>query len=326
MYLEKCKYKGAIMGKKIKSKKKVQKNRRKSTKKILFLIIIILIVVIVISKMKTENNEENSELKLILSNNNVTQELENGIIKKDEIIYLSIDDIQKLIDNTIYVEDNLIITTSERKIAKLELDKKKLEVNGTKISINGNPYKESGEIYLPISEMEDVYDIDFNEIGNNIIIDYYSDELIKAYTNKKVKVKSEKSGFSQTIEKIKKGNWLVYISEEDGWSKVRTQNGNLGYVKTKYLTNYVTERQKMQTEATLNDAKRTLEKTIKEQDISTYSKRKKIINDIFIEAVNKNYNLVNIKFGQDENEYIERFKIEIKPILKECGINVEFSN
>ena len=46
---------------------------------------------------------------------------------------MSIEDIQKFIDKTIYQEQEtgLIITTSERKIATLKQDEDKIEINGS---------------------------------------------------------------------------------------------------------------------------------------------------------------------------------------------------
>ena len=312
------------------AKKVVKKKRKKAcNKKILKIgvILILLIIVLVIVK-KAETKQQSDETMIIISSQEITNSLENDIIIKDEIIYISFEDMKKFLDENIYQEnENLIITSSEKKVAKLELDKNEILINGSKLSIKGEPFKnEENKIYLPISEMENVYDIDFfyNKDNNIITIDYYSKELIKAYTRKKVAVKSENSKFSKTLEKVKKGNWLIYISEEDGWAKVRTQNGKIGYIKYKYLTNFVTERENMKSEIDTISGKEYLQKNITKENISTYKKREKLINAILKDGVNKDYNAVKIKYEKDSNENFERFKLEIKPILKECGIEVAF--
>lgn len=312
------------------AKKVVKKKRKKAcNKKILKIgvILILLIIVLVIVK-KAETKQQSDETMIIISSQEITNSLENDIIIKDEIIYISFEDMKKFLDENIYQEnENLIITSSEKKVAKLELDKNEILINGSKLSIKGEPFKnEENKIYLPISEMENVYDIDFfyNKDNNIITIDYYSKELIKAYTRKKVAVKSENSKFSKTLEKVKKGNWLIYISEEDGWAKVRTQNGKIGYIKYKYLTNFVTERENMKSEIDTISGKEYLQKNITKENISTYKKREKLINAILKDAVNKDYKAVKIKYEKDSNENFERFKLEIKPILKECGIEVAF--
>ena len=308
--------------------KKVVKKKKKNSKKILKIALIIILLIIVLIIVKKQENEVSDKTTLIVSNQDVTESLENDIIIKDEIIYISFEDIKKYLDENIYQEDkNLIITTSDKKVAKLEIDKDKIVINGSNISIKGQPFKnEEDKIYLPISEMENVYDIDlsFNGDNNIITIDYYSKELIKAYTKKNTIIKSEKSKFSKTVEKVQKGNWLIFISKEDGWGKVRTQNGKIGYVKYKYLTNFITERENMKLENNIQANQDYLEKDITKENISTYKKREKLINTILKNAINKEYTAVKIKYKKDSNENFKRFKLEVKPILKECGINVVF--
>lgn len=308
--------------------KKVVKKKKKNSKKTLKLFLIIILLIIVLIIVKKQEDEVSNKTTLLISNQDVTDNLENDIIIKDKIIYISFEDMKNYLDENIYQEDkNLIITTSDKKVAKLEIDRDKIVINGSNISIKGQPFKnEQSKIYLPISEMENVYDIDlsYNKESNIITIDYYSKELIKAYTKKNITIKSEKSKFSKAIEKVQKGNWLIYISEEDGWAKVRTQNGKIGYIKYKYLTNFLTERENMKLDSEMKTNQDYLEKDITKENISTYKKREKLINTILKNAVNKEYTAVKIKYKKGSNENFERFKLEVKPILKECGINVVF--
>ena len=51
-----------------------------------------------------------------------------------------------------------------------------------------------------------------------------------------------------TIDKVQKGEEVIVIENEvvsagTGWSKIRTQNGKIGYVKTNKLTNHTTVRE-----------------------------------------------------------------------------------
>lgn len=310
--------------------KKVVKRRKKKTKnkKIRLIILVIILLAVLLTIMRNQEKEMSDKTVLIISNQDVTNDLENDILIQDETIYISFEDIKKYIDTNIYQEnDNLIITTSDKKVAKLEIDKNKIIINGSNVSIDGYPFKsEEGKIYLPISEMKNVYDIElnYNKETKIITIDYYSKELIKAYSKKNISVKTDKSKFSKTIEKIKKGNWLIYISEEKGWAKVRTKNGKIGYVKYKNLVNFVTERENMELESNNKTNQKYLEIDITKENISTYKKREKLINTILKDAVNKSYTAVKIKYKKEVNENFEKFKLEVKPILKECGINVVF--
>ena len=81
----------------IKNKKK---NNNKSYKKIAFVVVLILIVIIGIKNTKEEN--KNQELQIILNNENITSKLENKILTENNQVYMSFEDIQKIIDSTIY--------------------------------------------------------------------------------------------------------------------------------------------------------------------------------------------------------------------------------
>ena len=128
------------------------------------------------------------------------------------------------------------------------------------------------------------------------------------------------------MDKVEKGNWLIFIEEENGFAKVRTQNGIIGYTKNKNLTNFVTEREdfnQSSNEDNLADDK-TLEYDISKKDISTFEKRKNIINLILQEAIKNDKICVKILNNNAEEDKYNRFKIEATLILSECGVKIKF--
>ena len=230
------------------------KKNNKIFKKLLVIVAIIAIIVIgffvVSNYMKSK---EKSITNLVINNNNVTSRLKKSIIIEDDVIYLSKQDIQNFFDKYIYEDkdNNQLITTSDKKIATISYDQKVIEINGSKKQITATIKKVENTIYLPISEMHDVYDIEITYIkdSNIITMDSLDREQKKAYASKNISIKSKTSGFSKTVDKVKKGNWLFYIStDEKGWAKVRTTQGKVGYVKENKLTNFVTSREAMENE------------------------------------------------------------------------------
>lgn len=310
----------------VKSKKETKKTKKNNKKILIFLAIIFIILAIIIIKKSSQPNNKD-EISLIIDNEDVTQQLENEIIIQDDITYISLNDVKKCLDTDIYQEDEKIIISGDKKIAVLKIDDNNVEINGANVDIKGQAFKTDEDIiYLPISELQNVYDIEISYIpeSKNIIIDYYSQALEKAYATKNISVKSEMNRFSKTISKIKKGNWVVFVSEENGWAKVRTQQGELGYIKSKYLTNFVKEREEMQ-ETNRELGEEFLEKDISSENIEKYENRKEIIEELLIQAVSNNYKSIKIIYKEDKtNEQFKRFEIESSTILKECGINVEF--
>ncbi len=309
------------------SSKHKKKSNNKSYKKIAFIIAFIFIIIIGIKINKKE--EKSNKMQVIINNENITEDLQDEIKQENDQIYMSFEDIQKFIDSTIYKESetDLIITTSPKKVVTLKKDDENVKINGATQKIKDGVIEENGKDYIAISELENVYDYEFKytEASNTITIDSLNKKLVKAYVTKNVKIKETNRENSKTVDKVKKGNWLIYISEENKMAKVRTQNGKIGYVKKKYLDNFITEREDIKEENSENTGvEKQLEYDITKENISTFEKRENVINRILQEAIKNDKIYLKILYnGTDESNY-DRFKIEIVPVLKECGIKVIF--
>lgn len=208
-------------------------------------IVAIMLVVVAVILLISQNyikDKYADKANLIINNNNVTAKLKKDIfIDDNDIVFVSKEDIDNFFDGQIYYdkENKLIITTSETKVAKLYLNKKEITINGSTIQTISSAVQKDGTIYIPISEMENVYNIEVNieDNNHNVVIDSLDRQLIKADVNKNVSVKHKKKILSKTVDKIKAGDKVVLISEEDGWTKIRTQKGNIGYIKSKNIAN-----------------------------------------------------------------------------------------
>lgn len=194
-----------------------------------------------------------NKLNLIINNNNVTAKLKNDIfINENGVIYLSREDAKNYFDGQIYYdkENSQIITTSDTKVAVISLQEKKMTINGSEKQLIDTAIRKDGTIYIPISEMGGVYNMEINKIKdvNVVTIDSLDRELIKADVNKNVSVKYKAKALSKTVEKLKTGDKVVWISENNGWVKIRTSKGRIGYIKSDKLTNKTYVRQKMEQE------------------------------------------------------------------------------
>lgn len=308
-------------------KKKKFKLKIKNPKRLLIFIGIIIILFLIIFANKKENIKQKDYISLIINNEDVTGKLQNEIIIKDNLQYLSFEDIKNCIDENIYQEGDNVITISDRKVTYLQLNKNKLEINGSTIQIDGQMFKnEQGKLYLPVSQMQNSYDIEFlyNPEYKNIVIDNFSSKIEKATIKKDISLKEEMNNSSATLEKLKKDDVVVFVSEENGWAKIRTSNGNLGYIKKKILKDFVIEREEIKTENSITEEPKN-KKDITKSNIKKYKNRKSIIQQIIKDAVNKNYNSIKIVYSKDkEEENFKKFKLEATAMLKESGITVVF--
>lgn len=199
-------------------------------------------VVILIYAKNYERTEIKDKINLIINNNNVTARLKNDVFIENDDIYLSLNDVKNFFDKYIYLEEEIdqVVTTYDSKIATIGFKEKTLTLNGEKKQIYATAIKKDNIIYLPISEMLDVYNIEIKNIESTeiVTIDSLNREQIKANVTKNISVKGKKTILSRTLDKIKRGDSVIVISkDEKGWAKVRTTNGKIGYIKTDKLTN-----------------------------------------------------------------------------------------
>lgn len=233
----------------------------KKKKKIIktFLVMIAVIVLFIICYIANDYIilDNNKTINLIINNKNITSNLKKEILIDSDVIYISKQDLANFFDKYIYEEEqtNQIITTYNKKIATIGFEENIININGAEKEIYAHAIKKDDTIYLPISEMKDVYGIEIENIKNSkvITIDSESKEQNKATILKDSAVKSSTGFISKTVDRVKKGNYVILVSKLDnGWSRVRTENGKLGYIKSNRLTNEINVRQNMEEEQQIN--------------------------------------------------------------------------
>lgn len=235
--------------------KRAQKSHmfRNIIKTIVFLFLIGIIFYLAPNYVKTD--EVKGKVNLIINNNNVTSKLKKDMYVNDKkVIYLSITDVKNYLDKYVYydTQNKQVITTYGEKIAILATEQNVININNSTLNtLSGIEFKDN-ELYLPISQMSNVYNMEMTYITdkNTLVMDSLDKELIKADISQKVAVKYKDTIFSKTVDKVNKGSKVIVVEEKNGWSKIRTNAGKIGYVKTSKLQNKYYVRQN------LNDVKK----------------------------------------------------------------------
>ena len=235
-------------------------NKRGKIIKIIVLIIIIILMALLIWLKAPDYyvKEVKGKTNLVINNNNVTSKMKDDVyIDSKGVIYLSINDVKNYFDKYINYDEssNRLITTSDTKIATLIKDKKNIDINGATVSIASTVIEKDGKIYIPFSELaQNVYnvEIEHKESTDRVVIDSLDRELKKADSKKNIKVKYKAKKFSKTLAKVKQGEKVVVISQDDKWSKIRTENGIVGYVKNKTIANLTYVRENMEETKQIN--------------------------------------------------------------------------
>lgn len=232
------------------SKEEVEKKKKTIIRIFIAIIAIVIICIagyiandyIILGKNKTTN--------LVINNTNVTGNLKQDVFIDGDNIYLSKQDLSNFFDKYIYEdeENNKIITTYEDKIATIGFDENKIEINGSTVSTYAHAIEKDDSIFIPITELKDVYGIEIEYIADTdiVTVDSVAREQKKAIANGNLAVKSSTNFIAKTVDRVKKGDYVIVISDDGKNAKIRTANGKIGYVKSKKLANTVVTRQEIE--------------------------------------------------------------------------------
>lgn len=199
-----------------------------------------------------------NQTNLIINNSNATSSLKNNVYIKDGVVYVSKPDIYNFFDNTIIYDENYnqVVTTSNTKIASLPIDSKQIQVNSSNTTIKAGAIILDEVAYVPISELDEVYNIKttYVESEDLVYIDSLDREQQTATLKKDSSIKYKPTIISATLAKAKQGDTLTIANRSDypvpnGWTRVRTENGTLGYIQTGKLNEFKTIREKAEEKA-----------------------------------------------------------------------------
>ncbi len=234
------------------TRKEVEIKKRKIKKCFLTILAIIILAIIAMIVNDFVIIDNNKTTNLIINNKNVTSSLKQKVLIEDDIIYLSKQDISNFFDKYIYQDEKTekIVTTYDKKIAEIGFDENEININGSDKQISAHAIEKDGQIYLPISEMTDVYNIEISDIkeSNIVTMDSLEREQKRAIVNSNCAVKASSNFIAKTVDRVKKGDAVIVVSSDKGYTKIRTANGKLGIIKTNKIENEFLIRENMDEE------------------------------------------------------------------------------
>ncbi len=221
-------------------KRKLEKLKRiKFIKNILVGVISLIVVALIINIAPGYKRDKYKDvINLILNKENKTELLKNEIyVNEKGTIYISQDDIKNLFDQTIYYDqiNNQIITTTDTKVANIVIDEKEMLINDSIQHMSDAVVRINNIIYLPISDMAMVYNIDIKyvENTNRVIIDNLDKGIIKAIVTEETDIRFKPRKLSKNIGTLKQGQSVYcFYTTSKGWRQIRTQDGILRIYKS----------------------------------------------------------------------------------------------
>lgn len=216
------------------------------------LVIVAAIMLAIIFALKYASNFEKKELtdrtNLVVNYTNVTAKMKNKVYMENDKIYLSKEDIKNYYDQYIYHDKdyNRIITTYDDNIAYISIDKGTTSINDSRI-VKANAITKDETIYIPISELQDIYNIKITYVKDTdtIVIESLDRESKVAKASKKLGVKYKATVISKSVDVIEADEQITIIPDTQikGWIKVRTTRGKIGFVQEKDLKDIKIERE-----------------------------------------------------------------------------------
>ena len=186
----------------IKQKRKLNKLKVRRCL-IVFFAILLLIIGIITVKINKEKNRY-KDLTILLNNEFINLKNE-PIIDADKNIFFSKEDIQNIFDNTLYYNEveKELITTNNSHVALLKIDEEYAEINDETIELKGKMQEIDKKIYVPLTDLAIVYDLDivYSQKSNRIIVDSILKSKVEASISKKTKVETKKGIFGKKIDK-----------------------------------------------------------------------------------------------------------------------------
>lgn len=201
-----------------------------------------------------ERNDIVDRTNLVINHSNVTNGLEKPVFVENGVSYIAKEDIANYFDPYIYYDEkyNQIITGSENKIAAIVVGEKKMTNNGSTVNLSAPILEKDDTYYLPFSALDDIYNVKTRYIKetDTVVIDSLNRKYVVADSNKNNSVKVSQTPISRTVDKLQRGENLVILEEkgENGWVKIRTDRGKIGYVKENTITNKITMREDLKLE------------------------------------------------------------------------------
>lgn len=196
-------------------------------------------------------NKYSNVINLVIGEENVTEQLKHPIFKDERgELYISKDDIQNLLDKTIYYDEaeNMIITTSEVAVGSMVIGEKQVTINNSKNATLSTIIYENNIMYIPIKEMQSVYNIELQYIEESdiLVIDSLNKGMIKAEATEETVIRYKQRSLSKEVGKLKPGEVVsAFYTTSKGWRQIRTEDGTVGFVKANTLTNEYILRQDM---------------------------------------------------------------------------------
>ncbi|MBN2851215.1 MAG: glycoside hydrolase [Clostridia bacterium] len=162
------------------------------------------------------------------------------VIEGREIL-LPFDVIKNYIDDTIYYDNEraILTITSEDKVIRMNSNELQAYLNMEEYRLDVSSKFINGVLYVPVMAFKDIFSIEVTYLENDnvVIVDQLKNyKMIGYINNEQAVIRSDMSLYKPIYKVYNPNDITVTVYGTDGeWTKVRTGNGVIGYIESKYL-------------------------------------------------------------------------------------------
>lgn len=185
------------------------------------------------------------EIRILIDDKEITKDIPDPVEMLEDEVMLSLDTVDIYFDKWLYYDEkyDTYITTSDEHVAKFKANSNTITIDGIDREAKVMPTVINDVIYIPISELKEVYDIDIINNEKIIITNKNPEMQTITITEKNINLRALKNFWSRKTATIKKGEKLDVFrySDDKEWIWARSEDGKLGYVSAKDVESYMLE-------------------------------------------------------------------------------------
>lgn len=164
------------------------------------------------------------------------EKVEYYAIVQNEKVYVPFGFYKEYIDeNIVWDEENqLLVITTNVNVYHFPLGKTEGLLNLEPYSFTYPIIEHNGEIYLPVDPIKDYYEYSFEYFENGLLIVHdLNKPLQQGQVINDTKLREKPALMSPWVERIKSGQVVNIMREDEGWYFVEQENGSIGYIDKK---------------------------------------------------------------------------------------------
>ena len=280
-------------------------------KRIIVCAIFLIATILIINnapQYELEHKYKDGDIRLILNDTEITRDVkklpERVALLNGEVL-LSQNTVDILFDKDLFYDEKekVLVTTSYDRVAMLKIGENKININGdiisTKVSASIDYYNydeddryddtsivrnSTNMVYIPIKELESVYNITVDFKDKIIITDNNKDRnryLVRG--DEPIEVKATNDSLSKTLFSINPGDYFDVFGFDDTkeFNYIRNFDGEMGYLSTETINSCEVEASYKKEEVNTNKEKITIAWDYVNENASSIddkNRRKKIEN------------------------------------------------